>query len=435
MLNAFLLLPIFFSSSMSLAAAPELAVDFYRQITSPFPSGQTHQKNLEKNKLRESFEFSYLTSQNKRQIWVEAKDLTRDIQLSKKVVHTVSKQSFTVFDSNAYWLFVENDLTHQRSWQPLTDFSPVTEDSGVALNLTATAIRENPNWKSQVIITLPATSRIEILSIDDTWAFVKFQSGGSITGYVDINNLILKHDFASFVMNSQNKWVAVKYREGDVMIGNDNQRISLAEIKGLQTRPDLGIVSRSNDQKKLLLRQHLTILKTEADVWNVSRLSGHGEVFWKKKTNSIISAEPIKGITNDQILEREIFSVSFAAKDSNFGIISAGGIFLTTDGKNWTQLKQFQNQNHPVLITAEGDLLVGSMRSQNKGKSFESFIKWEAVARLIEEQTKAPPKQLKISSLDLSSANVLKVQVDTGHKKMILASRLTQNSENKWELY
>lgn len=417
------------------SAAPELAADYYRQITSPFPSGQTHLKNLIKNKIRENFEFSYLVSHEKRQLWVEAKDLNRDIQLSKKVLHKQLKTTFTVHDSNSYWLFVENDQTHHKSWLPLTDFTPVIHDPGIAINLTTTSIREKPHWKSPVMITLPATSRIEVLSINDTWAFVRFQSGSSLTGYVDINNLILKHDFATFVLNSENKWVPVKYREGDTMVGSDNQRIPLSEIKGLQTRPDLGIVSRSNDQKKLLLRQHLTILKTEAETWNVSRLTGHGEVFWKNKSNTLVPVDAGVGLSNDQLLQREISSVAFDSKNSNFGVISADGIFITEDGKTWNQVKQFQNQNHPVLITVDGDILVGSSRSHNKGKSFEPFIKWESFAKLIEEQTRTAPKQIKISSLTINTENVLKVLVDTGSKKLTFASRLNRSNENKWELY
>lgn len=410
-----------------------LAVKFYRSPRSPFPSGETNRRELEKNWIQDYAESSYLVQKEKRHFWVKAASVARDLQLSQFVYSGRTQKTYRVLQAAGASIYGSTE-GKSPEWLPLSELSPLPQDMGVAMTLTNTQLHETANWKSDSILSVPAGSRLQILKLDETWAEVAFESVGRITGWVDLNNLLLKYDFAAFVMTEEKTWTPVLYREGSEMITSDRKRIPLKAVKGLMTKPDLAISMVTDDSEHLLLRQNLTLLKTEFQSWSLSKISGHGNVFWKKdQPQRILEAQLENGITVEELMKREVVSVSFHPKNPNIAIASAQGIFLTTDGKIWKKLAQFQNQNFPVLVDSKSVLFVGSRRSEDMGKTFSSYFRMEALAPLVEQKQKSIVQQLKIKSLSNPRPGILRMEVETNLGSLALAARTDQALIQKWD--
>jgi hypothetical protein len=274
------------------------AIPFYQSPHSLFPSGESSLLNLEKNKISIQKEASFLVEKDRRNFWVSSRDLVRDSDLSENT----------------------------------------------AITVTSTQIREMDSWKSPYIATLPAGTKLQIVKLKETWAEVIFESVGKIQGWIDLNNLILKADFAAFIqVKGKDQWQTVRYREGTQLITEDNLQIDLDRVSKMKTKPDLGISIAQDERQNLLIRQHLKIIKNDNDQWNVSKLSGHGAVYWKSSASlSPANTEIIEpGISTDDLLKREVVSVSFHPKNPKIGLASAQGIYMTLDGKIWRPIKSF----------------------------------------------------------------------------------------------
>ncbi len=414
------------------------AVKFYKSPRSFFPSGESNLKDLEKNRIKDHFEFSYLVQREKKQFWVQASSVARDLHLSDFVYNNQTRQTYRVQQISGSSLQGIPVLAGagDSQWMSLSDLSPIPEDTGVGLTLTSVQVHESPSWKSDSILNLPAGSRVQVVKIEDTWALVNFESIGKVSGWVDLSNLILKSDFAAFALwGKKNQWLQVLYREGSDLITSDKKRLPLAEVKGLITKPELAISIVTDDSEHLLLRQNLTVIKTEAQSWSLSKLSGHGEVYWKKDSVANISADShLDGdLTIEDIMKREVVSVSFHPKNPNLGLVSAGGVFLTRDGKTWNRLSRFGKSDFPVLIDAQGYLYIGAQRSPDYGKTFSPYFRWELLAQMLEQKQKSPAQQLKIKSLSTPRPGVIQMELETNSGPLRLAARSDQAFISKWD--
>jgi hypothetical protein len=418
------------------AMASSNAIKFYKSPRSFFPSGESNLKELEKNWFKDSFEFSYFVQKEKKQFWVQASSVARDLHLSEYVYSNERKQTYKVLQiSGSAVLGSPADGKTSAEWLPLSSLTPLPDDRGIALTLISTQIRESPSWKSDSVLNLPPGSRLQILKFEDTWAQVTFESVGKVSGWVDLSNLLLKHDFAAFALwGPKNRWLQILYREGSELVTADDKRIPLSEINGLMTKPDLAISLITDDSEHLLLRQNLHLLKTEAQAWSLSRLAGHGEVFWKKSSSEVIADSHFdNGISIEELMKREVVAVSFHPQNPNYGVVSAQGIYLTTDGKTWRRLAKFSEKNEPVLIDEKGVLYVGSQKSTDFGKSFSPYFRWELLAQMLEQKKKTPAQQLKIRNLTNPRPGVLRMELETNRGPLRLAARTNQDFISKWD--
>lgn len=366
-----------------------LAVPFYQSPKSLFPSGEANFTYLDKNKLSVQKQASLLVEKDRRSFWVAASDVVRD-----------------------------------------SDFNQDT-----AITITNTQIRESDSWKSSFVATVPSGSKLKVLRLKDTWAEVVFESVGQMRGWVDLNNVILKADFAAFIqLNNDPKWHAVRFREGTVLVTENSYRLEISNVSAMKTRSDLAISIASNEAQKLLLRQHLKVVKADSDIWNLSRLPGHGDVYWKS-TSALSPADnnSVVGISTEELLKREIASVSFHPRNPNMGIAAAQGVFITTDGKHWKQLNYFGKKNFPVLIDHVGALYVGGEKSTDQGKTFTSYLRWDQLAHLVESYQGYPNKQMRIKELQSPRPGILELQLETDLGKVKLAGRSDFSTISKWD--
>ncbi len=431
LLSSLLLLSLSVTTGASIDSS--LAVKFYRSPASPFPSGEINRRALEKNWVQDFAESSYRVRREKREFWVKAASVARDLQLSQFVYSNRSQKTYKVAGIAGASLLVSTN-GGPAEWMHQSEFSPLPNDLGVAMTLTSSQLHEKPNWKSDSVLNVPAGSRLKILKFEDTWAQVSFESVGQITGWVDLHNLILKADFAAIVTTDQKNWIPVLYREGTEIVTADKKRIPLQKIKALVTKPELAISLVTDDSQNLLLRQNLTVISSDFQTWSLSKLQGHGSVYWKKNpTPTLRESQLQSGISLDELLKRDIVAVSFHPQKPNLALASAQGIFMTTDGKTWKKLKVFQNENHPVLIDSQSHLYVGSQRSQDMGKTFLPYFRLEALAPLVEQRQRSLIEKLKIRSLSLPRPGVLRMEVESNLGAVALAARTDQNFIQKWD--
>jgi len=408
-------------------AANGTAISFYRSPQSLFASGQTSERNLQKNWVKDSFQFSLLVNKDHRQFWIDADKVARDFDLSSRV-RSADQRPWRVVEWKGSALLVEDFKTSERKMFDINAVQPDPADLGLAMTLIETQIRAEPNWKSQGLLTIPAQTRLQLISIQDSWAQVALldshSSSQTSLGYVDLSNVLLKMDFAGFVL-IKGEWQPFHHRDGDQIYISDSKSVNWKSVQGILTKANMGVSLCVDDNKHLLLRQNLEILKSQSQTWKVSQLPGHGLVYWAlPEAQEIKPTTLVDGvITTDQLLHREVSSVAFHPTNPKFGIASAEGIFLTKDGEHWQRLAQFRTQNHAVSIDSKGRLYVGDLRSQNQGQSFEPYFRWELLASLVENHLTSPSHELRLDSISFSAKNILQIEVSNGTQKLRLAAR------------
>lgn len=403
---------------------------FYKTPHSRFPSGQLSEDELESKKIRMEETNTYQVIWDKRDFFFESHEMAKDVHVSDLIT---SNRSFSVTekrDSKAKeifyiskndvvrlvsiqsedWLEIENLKTGKRGVARASDFAAFSEDTGLALTYMSTFLKESPNDSSKMITTVPQGTRLKVLN----WKNEKIQiTYNGQTGYIDSGHVILKADFASWVLHSKNGWTEVKYREGHAVRSKQNKLLNISEIKAYVTdkKRAFSLVHRDNGPK---LKSKLEIVDLEPSRWIVSRLAEHGEVWWKKlrPTQGTQSVKTLSELTS-----AGIFSSDMSNESPNRGLIASNGIYRTNDGLTWTKLEFFKNQNWPVCIT-KNVWYVGPFRSLDDGKTFEPFIRWDHLSYLAATELQTNPKFFKILSMETTGSKEIKIHMDLGSKKV-----------------
>jgi hypothetical protein len=226
--------------------------------------------------------------------------------------------------------------------------------------------------------------------------------------------MITKFDFASFVF-ADKEWHPVKKRVFDFIVTKNNKKISLNEISGLITPPQIGIIA-SNSQK-IPLWSRVETTKTNVPSWQLSRLPEHGNVWWKpnKEFDQVY-------YSLDEILAKDISFVSFHPFNPYKGILSADGVYITYNGTHWKKLPQFESYNGPVLFLNDQLIFVGNFRSTDGGQTFENYIQIDKLASAIEFQYGFSPKKLQVKKIDSTSPMKIKIEIDTGIHRIKMES-------------
>lgn len=394
------------------------ARSFYRRPDSLFASGQAPPFVLDKRKTREFQEFNYLIQKDKVSMKLPSQFLLRDMDLSMKLAHAKNGETGQVIGTRGPWAFVVSGAKNEKSWWALNDGLPIPDDRGMAIPLTTVHLRAEPEWKTQILRNIPARTRLRLIDFRGDWVLVSLLTDTNVKGWLDINSVVLKHDFASFILPIEGQWTPVRYRQGTNIITSSGQKIPIERVQALMTRPDLGILTQDIPSQALYQRSFVTIKSWESLKWGVSTLPGHGEVFWKDEGShpNLQAKTEDDSISFEEILKKPIFSVAFHPNNPRQGVIAAEGVFITADGLNWKKLAQFENDNLPVAISAEHEIFVGQYRSTDQAKSFHPFLKWEQIAAMIEGRSQKGSRILRLVRIQPLNAKKVEIEIDTGTK-------------------
>lgn len=416
------------------AAAPTVKAEpFFRSPGALFPSGEARPADLEKNKIRDYHELAFNVQKDGRLYRLAPELILRDVDLSFRVAHLRSSQTGVLVGRKDAWAFVVTDSAKDRQWWALTEVIPVPDDLGLAVPLMPVQLRSAAKWSAKLIKEIPTGTRLRLLRIQDHWVEVSPVVEPSKKGWVDLGALVLKHDFATFALPRKGKWTPVRYRQGPHFVLSSGEKLPIEDVKALMTRPDLAMIAQSLPAEGLRLRSFVTITSWDFVRWTLSRLPGHGEVYWKSLLQNSRQSVAQDFLSFDEILKRPVFSVAFDPNNPRRGIISAEGIFKTEDGLNWERVKSFQNDNLPVAISPQGEFFVGSFRSTDSGKTFLPYLKWEQVTKLIEGKNRKAPKVLRLVRVEPLGNHKVRIEVDNGARLARLQGSTKFGLITRWE--
>ncbi|OYZ23276.1 MAG: hypothetical protein B7Y39_05655 [Bdellovibrio sp. 28-41-41] len=421
----------FLSASTSLASHFEKGAPlFYKTPHSQFASGQLSEDELESKKIRTEETNTYQVIWDKRDFFFESHEMAKDIHVSDLITSnrsysvlekrdSKSKEAFYILKGDVVrlvstqsedWIEIENLKTGKHGLARASDFSSFSEDVGLVLTYMSTFLKETADDNSKMITTVPQGTRLKVLEWKEEKIRVTYNGQ---TGFIDSGHVILKADFASWVLHNKNGWTEVKYREGRAVRTKQNDLLNIADIKAFVTDKKRGfsLVHRDNGPK---LKSKLEIVDLEPSRWVISRLAEHGEVWWKK-LRSTQSNQVVK--TLSELTTSGIFSSDMSNESPSSGLISSNGIYRTENGSTWTKLDFFKDENWPVCIT-KNVWYVGSYRSVDDGKTFEPFIRWDYLSYLASTELQLNPKFFKILKLESADPKEIKVYMDLGSRKV-----------------
>lgn len=433
-------LVLFLSVLSPLAFAGENpVVPFYRTQKSLFPSGEISKDVLQNTLLRREQKPWFRVQWNKKEFEVPGVSLLRDVHVtqtlltnsrlsllaspltgSAKTTTVSAKTTLVVLRTDESWAQVLEPKQKIKGWAPLAQLSAPTEDKGVYVTLFDTHLRKSapaaPGRASgEVLATIPRLQRLTALSLEKTFLKVRYQGK---TGFVDINAVAGRADFAMWAYHKSKQWLGISHRESNVLMTVDGKKLKLDEFLAFSPYSHRGVVTLKTDEQGPSVRSRVEIVDDIAHLWNLSLVAGHGQVWWRSEANPGQKKVSVTEITSEELLKREVHSVAFASTKSMKGLASAGGIFKTLDGKTWTQVPMFEGKNYPVSIHPEGVWFVGSYRSFDEGKTFEPYIKWDRLAEKIQNSIHKTPRHLRIAEIEPLSHSRVRILVDTGVQKL-----------------
>ncbi|MEK6627710.1 MAG: SH3 domain-containing protein [Bdellovibrionota bacterium] len=400
-------------SAHELNPKSSLEVPFYKSTSSLFPSGTTSVETLKKLILKTQHGSDQLYQWNKLYFSQDELKPLFAVHLSQfvidpkknkryKVVETTTK-SLQLFDTEKKLLLKKN----------INEVKADNYDMGYVMALKDIYLRSKAQIQASVQTTIPQGTRLVVENYNNEFALVKYQS---YEGYVHLSELITKFDFATFVY-AQNEWHQVKNRQYDKIISVKNISIPLNSIKGLSTPEFKGIIASTS--QKIPLWSQVEVVREKISVWNQSHLKDHGPVWWKP----LKEAQQIY-YTIDELLKKDISSVSFHPQNPLKGILSSDGVFITENGYHWRKLEQFENFNGPVHYFNDLLLFVGNFRSTTGGQSFDNYIQIDKLASAIEYQFGFSPKKLQVKKIETRFPFRLKIEIETGVRKIKMESPL-----------
>jgi hypothetical protein len=421
------------------------AVSFYRNKQSLFPSGQVSRNLLHSKLLQTEIDLNFESSWGGKDFTLQADQVLRDIQVARYVEtlresslynsdrtdsmvlrQLPPKTSLEVIAMGDYWAQVKIKNGSLAGWVPIFSLQSAYDDVGILTNLIITPLRKEPKTSSQILVTLPRLKRL--IPIEFVPGFVKIKYDG-IIGYIDTAHVVSRADFANLAYHPTKKWITVLYRKGDSIVTTKGESIPVKHLLAFVTNSHRGIIKKITSQGPPL-RAQVEIKQENAYIWGLSEINGHGEVWWKMKDLLFqeIKAKSSLTISTETLLKREIYSISFQSKNSLKGIVSSNGIYKTDDGQVWTLIPQFGQKNHPVSINSSGTWFVGSFKSTNEGKTFEPFIRWDKIAKAIENTYHRNPRFMMITQIDTLPDSKIVVHVYTGAGKVKLTGQLDSNN-------
>lgn len=388
-------------------------VPFYKSTSSLFPSGSTNIENLKKQLI------SAPQSPAQYYKWEKLLFAQDEIKpffaahLSKFVVDPLTNTRFKVVETKIKTLQLFDEQTKIIIKKSISEVQADAYDLGFAMTLRDVYLTTLAKKGAPVQTTIPQGTRLDVEKYINKFGFVKYQN---YEGFVNLSDLITKFDFATFVY-AENNWHQVNTRKSDRMITSKKASIPLSTITGMIT-PDIKGIIASNSQK-IPLWSRIEVIRNKISIWNQSKLKDHGFVWWKSQKDS---AQIYYSI--DELLKKEISSVSFHPLNPLKGILSANGVYITEDGYYWKKIQQFENFNGPVHYFNDLLLFVGNFRSTDGGASFDNYIQIDKLASAIEFQFGFFPKKLQVRKIETMAPFKLKIEIETGIRKIKMESPL-----------
>ena len=387
-------------------------VPFFKSKNSHFASGYaSYDKLLESATLRENGESFYLAKDHKK--------------LALRFLPTI-----TAFDLSKTW--IEKYTKKRVVAKPdmnlidvILNYQTDPYDRGLVMTLQSTTLQNVPQAKYKKLALIKAGTKLIPIRFENGFVQVLYQKK---YGYIDMNLTMSKFDFAKFiysVQSEQKNWEAVSQREFDQIVTSSNVKnsnkkyIQMNAIQGLIVDETLALSHTENLHYPMWSQFHIHKEKTRP--WIQSKIKGHGLVWWQKNEIALANSQ---NISIDELLKKEIYSVSFQAGNPKKAIASiSSGVFMTDDGQTWKPLNQFKGFVGPVYYFNDHYIFVGNYRSQNGGKTFDQYIQIDKISQAI-RSLGFEVKKVKLSRIKVQKPYNVVIDLDIGYRTLRMKSPL-----------
>lgn len=103
------------------------------------------------------------------------------------------------------------------------------------------------------------------------------------------------------------------------------------------------------------------------------------------------------------LFKRGLFDVISSPTVAHLAFASAGGVFLTRDGRIWKSIPRFGKANFPLAIAQDGTVFVGGYFSPDNGQHFFPYVRWEKVIKAItRRETSNAPQDFRMLAIHLT---------------------------------
>jgi hypothetical protein len=392
-------------------------VPFFKTPESAFPSGAASLESLQKNQIGQTFrseiQYKYGSQVFPRS---ELKPIF-PTHISQSVIDPKTKKHWSVLETKVDSVLVFDSVTKTSAKFNIDDVTSDPYDLGFVLTLKDSYLKNAAKESGKIVTTVPGGTRFSVLKYTNGFAEVSYKT---YVGYIPVSELITKFDFATYIYANK-KWNIVKRRIFDFVETSDGKKIHLNKITGVVTPNNVGLVASST--QKIPIWSHVETTLQNKPAWIQSQIKDHGTVWWKPN----VSGEE-KIFTIDDLMKKEIASISFHPKDPLKAIMSANGVFITDDGYHWKELKEFRNFNGPVHYFNDLMIFVGNFRSTDQGKTFENYIQIEKLASAIELEYGFLPKRLQVKRIETLPPYLLKIEIEAGGRHLRMQSPLFAQS-------
>lgn len=403
----------------------EAAIPFYKTPQSSFPSGQARRSQLLGSQTGSFTDFHYKALWGKKKIDVSNEQILREIDITQKArvrkstsllllpelnarpVSTLSAgQTLEVESLRGIWARVKLSSLN-KGYVLLTDLETPEEDPGVWTSLSEVTLKKSPEEKSKVVVHVQPRTRLQLISIQGDYAYVKTDSRA---GFVALRDLVGRADFAQWAWHTKNKkWESVLYRDGANLILTADRKVPLHEYSAFKGVKNRALIAGSHPVAKLGAR--VDLIEPTATKWTQSIVKGHGSVWWK--TDLLEKSALHDTITTAELMKKKLAGISFDPKTKK-GLASANGIYRTLDGKTWKKIPFFGQDNWPVFLHKLGVWYVGPYRSSDNGETFKPSIKWSELAETLQGRRNKAFTHFRVIDVKGHTDSQVILKIDTG---------------------
>ena len=245
------------------------------------------------------------------------------------------------------------------------------------------------------------------------------------------------------VTNSAGGWIEVSVDSGSAWIERSNvwlpQDLKDGSLRAM--RP--GLELRSSPLPNANIVRHLTgteilkVVNSKYLRWGRVKVPEHGWLWWPISDDRLDGPDaipPLK-LSTQELLSRAIYDMASSSAIPGLRFASAGGLFKSRDGIEWSLVPGFAAGNYPISIAKNGTLFVGPYVSQDNGVKFEQWIRWDRLVEAIKRTTGSPPARMRISGIESTDAEgqVVDLIIDVGRSKPVRIS--TGDRGLSWKLF
>jgi hypothetical protein len=422
----------FFLHQKALSAVFEVAYEaataFYKSPDSLFASGHASKSDL-LSSVRQSFTvFQFEARSGNKTVQVSNDQVLREINTawkvqvkrstplykeadltSRKLIDLSENKTLEVEAFEGAFARVLTTEGKLRGFVLTTSLEIPVHDPGQWVPMLPLSLKHDPKDQAPQKLLISPLMRLKLVQVQGDFGLF---STGHQRGWARLSDVVGRADFAELAWDSVGrKWEKVLYRLGPqvMVVPNTPKPIShFTAFKGAKNRALI-----SGDHISLSRGSRVELVKPQAIRWTQSEVKGHGLVWWRKDLLS--EQQSSSTITTQELLKRNLSGMSYDSKRKK-GLASAQGIFITIDGKNWKKIPQFGDDDWPVCLHPSGVWFVGTYRSADEGKSFEPFLRYSDLARLLQKdsQRNRAFTHLKVLDVQPLAASQVLMKIDTG---------------------